>query len=139
MAHLEAAQKEAWRNSLRANTSPWIAFALNAETTDHAERLNGMAGLIDWQIHGQVSNLLAQRRIGREEFCLIPGNSGRHFLLYQHGEKPNATAFAQRVQHLRIPEICLAESTFPGDFLAKLKQTLKKEGIRCTKLEPDLE
>lgn len=138
MAHLETPEKDSWKAALRSNDSPWIAFGLNGQTFSRAERLNGMAGLIDWHLHGQVSKLLADERLSSEEFCLLPGPAANStsFLLYQFGENPSASAFLNRLKQLNIPEICLAESTFPEDFLAKLKQTLKKEGIRCTKLEP---
>lgn len=138
MAYLDSAEKDSWKAALRSNGSPWIAFGLNGQTLSRAERLGGMAGLIDWHLHGQVSKLLAGERLNAEEFCLLPGPAAKStsFLLYQHGENPSASAFVNRLRQLNISEICLAESTFPGDFLGKLKQTLKKEGIRCTKLEP---
>lgn len=138
MAYLNTAEKDSWKAALRSNDSPWIAFGLNGQTLSRAERLGGMAGLIDWHLHGQVSKLLAEERLGNEEFCLLPGlaEKSTSFLLYQYGENPNASALMNRLRQLNISEICLAESTFPEDFLAKLKQTLKKEGIRCTKLEP---
>jgi hypothetical protein len=137
VAYLEAAEKDSWKAALRAANAPWIAFGLNAQTLSRAERLGGMAGLIDWHLHGQVSRLLAGERLAAEEFCFLPGPSATtSFLLYQHGENPSPASFLSRLKQLNIPEICLAESTFPEDFLAKLKQNLKKEGIRCTKLEP---
>ena len=139
MANLDTPKRESLKAALRACSSPWVAFALNSETANRDERMNGMAGLIDWHLHGQVSSLLAGNRIGKNEFCLIPATTAgsTSFLLYQHGEKPSVSELTDRLQQLKIGEICLAESTFPGDFLSKLKQTLKKEGIRCTKLEPD--
>jgi hypothetical protein len=138
VAYLETAEKDSWKAALRSNTSPWIAFGLNGSTLSRAERLGGMAGLIDWHLHGQVSKLLASERLAAEDFCLLPGPAAKptSFLLYQHGENPSTSAFVNRLRQLNISEICLAESTFPEDFLGKLKQTLKKEGIRCTKLEP---
>jgi len=138
MAYLEPAVKDSWKAALRSNGSSWIAFGLNAQTLSRAERLGGMAGLIDWHLHGQVSKLLADQRLADEEFCLLPGPaaSSTSFLLYQHGANPNTASFLSRLKQLNISEICLAETTFPEDFLAKLKQNLKKEGIRCTKLEP---
>jgi hypothetical protein len=139
MANLDSPKKESLKAALRACSAPWVAFALNSETANRDERMNGMAGLIDWHLHGQVSSLLAGNRIGKNEFCLIPGTTAgsTSFLLYQHGEKPSVSELTDRVQQLKIGEICLAESTFPEDFLPELKQNLKKEGIRCTKLEPD--
>jgi hypothetical protein len=138
MAYLEATEKDSWKTALRASNAPWVAFGLNGQTLSRAERLGGMAGLIDWHLHGQVSKLLADERLADEEFCLLPGPAAdsTSFLLYQHGASPNTASFLSRLKQLNISEICLAETTFPGDFLAKLKQNLKKEGIRCTKLEP---
>jgi len=139
MAILDADQKKSWKSSLKNCDSPWIAFGLPSGGSSLAEKMNGMPGLIDWHLHGQVSNLLAQGLLPSGEFCLIPNTSGqKHFLLYHYELTPDAKGFFAKLKKLKVTELCLAESTFPEDFLAKVKQTLTKEGIRCTKLEPDI-
>lgn len=139
MAILDPDQKKSWKSSLKDCESPWIAFGLPANGTSIAEKMNGMPGIIDWHLHGQVSKLLSQGLLSNGELCLIPNTSGqKNFLLYHYEPTPDAKAFFAKLKKLQVTELCLAESTFPGDFLAKVKQTLTKEGIRCTKLEPDI-
>jgi hypothetical protein len=99
--------------------------------------MEGMTGLIDWALHGQVSRLVKRGILGQGESALLPGDPGRKrpsFLFVPTGE--NASALVKKIVQLSLRDITVAESTFPEDFLSKLKQTLQKEGIRCTKLEP---
>lgn len=138
MAILDAGLKKSWKASLQACRSEWIAFGVSAEGKSLAEKMNGMPGLIDWHLHGQVSALLTRSRVEQEEFGLIPGaHQQTSFLLYHHGANPDVKNFLQRVRKLQVKSICLAETTFPEDFLAKVKQTFTREGINCTKLEPE--
>jgi hypothetical protein len=137
MAVLDAEKKKAWKNALRECPSPWIVFGLPSLGLPE-DRLGGVAGLIDWLVHGQVSRLLSRGLLEPEEFCLFPGQ-GKHgnFLLYHYGQEPDVKSFLGRLKKLRVQELSLAESTFSKDFSAKLKQNLQKDGIRCTRLEPD--
>jgi hypothetical protein len=99
-----------------------------------------MLGLIDWIVHGQVSRLLQKGRIGEDECCLLPGNpvNSRPSILLVPVSAPGAAkSLAEVARKLNISDLALAETTFPEDFLAKVKQTFKKEGIRCKKLEPE--
>jgi len=96
--------------------------------------------LIDWAVHGQVSSLLQRGHFSSGECCLIPGNPalGRpSYLFFPIHSPAGAQSFFEKTRKLGITEIALAESTFPEDFLGKLKQTFKKVGVRCTKLEPE--
>jgi hypothetical protein len=137
VARLDAGQKRLLKEALCARPSPWIIFGLESAGSP-AQRMGGLAGIIDWHLHGQVSSLLSDGRIANEEFCLFPGGGTKsYFLMYQFGSAPDVKKLLHRLQLLKVEEFSLAESTFPEDFLSKLKQTLKKEGIRCTKLEPD--
>ncbi len=136
---LDSIQKKSWNASLRTCSSPWIAFGVDEKKgNSNADRLAGMAGLIDWHLHGQVSTLVSRKVFSQEEFCLFPSVDRKNtFLLYHFAADADAKSFLSQLKLLNVKEICLAETTFPEDFLHKVKQTLKKEGIRCTKLEPE--
>lgn len=139
MARLESSTKKEFAQAIAGSTVPLIAFGLDAAVDSPAERMEGMAGLLDWTVHGQVSRLLAQGRFPAGEFCLVAGDPEKKrpsLLGYHYDAHPDVKKITERLKDLQVKEIGLAESTFPGDFLGKLKQTLKKEGIGCTKLEP---
>lgn len=134
---LERDQKAGWKAALRAESSPFVAFGLDATVPLLSDRLAGLAGLIDWHLHGQVSRLLAEGTLPPEEFCLVPTGAGaQNFLLYHYGDKPDPQAFVARARKLKVERLSLAAATFPKDFLSKLEQNLKKEGIPFTHLEP---
>lgn len=138
MASLDPARKKTLKAALLAETAPWILCALTCHEKGIYESLDGLIGLIDWTLHGQVSRLLKESSVGRDDICLFPGDLTRKrpsFIL-----APSTTTAAIVLETLRdlgVKELAIAESTFPADFRAKLKQTLKKEGIRCTTLEPE--
>ncbi|HEY8280446.1 MAG TPA: hypothetical protein VIH99_12530 [Bdellovibrionota bacterium] len=139
MATLDPKQKRAWKSALMGAKSPWVVCGLRRTATGKAAMLNGMAGLIDWALHGQVSRLVREESLGTGEPCLLPGDPERgrpSFILFPVDPPATPQSVAEKVRSLKVSELALAESTFPEDFLAKLKQTFKKEGIRCTKLEP---
>lgn len=96
-----------------------------------------MAGLLDWKLHGQVSRLLVDDKFPPDEFCLIPstGKSRPSVLFWHFGPKPAVAPLLERLRSLHTKELALASSTFPEDFLSKLKENLKKEGIRWMELE----
>ncbi|RZA08643.1 MAG: hypothetical protein EOP11_04275 [Proteobacteria bacterium] len=134
---LEHDQKHRYQAALKAEEAPWIAFGLDASVELISDRLSGMAGLIDWALHGQVGKLLGAESAKAFEFALLPAPSGHQsFLLYQYGREPDAKAFAAQLKKLGVEELVLAASTFPRDFLAKLEQNLKKDGIPTRHLEP---
>jgi len=137
MARLTAEIRSSWKAALRDCRAPWVIFGVNAEGKSLAEKLNGMAGLIDWLVHGQISRALIRGRVGANEFCLIPGAESRpSFLLYHFDTSPDAKSFLAKIRALNVKSLCLAESTFPEDFSTRVKQTLSKEGISCITLEP---
>ncbi len=139
MARLDQQKRREWKAALSSTKSPWVVCGIDHSEENASARLEGMPGLIDWAVHGQVSALLQHKDLASGECCLIPGDPslGRpNFLFYPARPSSGAQALLEKVRKLGIAELALAESTFPEDFLSKLKQTLKKEGIRFTKLEP---
>lgn len=137
MASLDQSTKKAWKAALSSNPAPWVICGIRNDQTGSVAKLDGIPGLIDWIVHGQVSRRLQQGQLGPKDCCLVPGAPERklpHFLFFP--TTITSQAFAEKVKHLKISELALAETTFPEDFLPKVKQTLKKEGIRCVKLEP---
>jgi hypothetical protein len=141
MARLEQQKREEWKAALSSTKSPWVVCGLDFSLSSSSARLEGMAGLIDWTVHGQVSQLLSRGKIDGE-CCLIPGDTALdrpNFLFFPARSSMGAQALLEKARKLGIAELAIAESTFPEDFLGKLKQTLKKEGIRYTKLEPESE
>lgn len=140
MARLDPAQRARWKEALRKPSPAWVGCGLDSAVPELSARLEGMPGLIDWAAHGQVSGLLARGLLAVDECCLIPGDPALQrpsFLFLHHSSKSDPKEFAERAKKLGLSEIRLAETTFPEDFLAKLKQTLKKDGIRCMRLEPE--
>lgn len=136
MASLEAAKKKSWKAALEATESPWIVCGLTYGGEGPFSTVDGMTGLIDWMVHGQVSRLLKRGSLGPKDSAVLPGDPVRRrpsVLLFP--VEAGAAALAKKIHQLNVKDLALAESTFPEDFRAKLKQTLGKEGIRCTTLE----
>lgn len=139
MARLDPAKRNEWKKALAEAGVAWVAVGIDFSEPNASARLEGMPGLVDWALHGQVSRLMLQERLGGAESCLVPGDPalGRPSFLFFPVRAPNSVAaFLEQVRGLQVKEIALAESTFGEDFLAKVKQTFKKEGIRFTTLEP---
>jgi hypothetical protein len=140
MARLDQEKRREWKAALVSTKAHWIVCGLDINEENPCSTLEGMPGLIDWTLHGQVSDLLLRKKISEGECCLVPGDSalGRpNFLFFPRSSAAGAQALMEKARKLKIDELALAESTFPEDFLTKLKQTLKKEGIRFMKLEPE--
>ncbi|MGZ3650093.1 MAG: hypothetical protein ACXVB9_21485 [Bdellovibrionota bacterium] len=138
MAALEASQKKSWKAALRAVTAPWVVCGITRHPDGEYAALDGIAGLIDWSVHGQVSKLLKQGNLEPQDTCVLPGDPARQrpsFLLFP--ASGTANSLTEKLRKLGVTELALAETTFGQDFLAKVKQTFKKEGIRCTTLEPE--
>ncbi len=138
MASLEPAKKQLWKAAISSTKAPWVACGFTIPEISTAP--DGILGLIDWLVHGQVSQLFIQGRLAAGECCLLPGHSGSNrpgFLLVPVAAPSGVQLLAEKTRKLKINELALAETTFPEDFLAKVKQTFKKEGIRWTKLEPE--
>jgi hypothetical protein len=131
MGRLSAEQKNLWKKNLAECNAAWIVCGIDF-SLPASERLLGMTGLIDWHLHGQVSRLIAENQLSPGEFCLVPG-AGKNFLFCQLKEK--SAPLVQRLRAMHAEEIAVASSTFPEDFLADLKENLKKAGIRWSKLE----
>jgi hypothetical protein len=137
MAALDPARKKLWKTALASVEAPWIVCGLRRTEEGAFASLDGMAGLIDWMAHGQVSRLLRRGDLGPRDSAVLPGDPVRRrssVLLFP--VESGASALAKKISQLQVKDLALAESTFPEDFLTKLKQTLLKEGIRCTTLEP---
>ncbi len=140
MAKLDQNQQREWKAALVSTKAAWIVCGLDLNEENPGSGLEGMPGLIDWTLHGQVSALILRRKFSDGECCLVPGDCalGRpNYLFFPSRSTSGAQALLEKTRKLKIKELALAESTFPEDFLGKLKQTLKKEGIRFTKLEPE--
>lgn len=139
MARLDPAKRKEWKTALSSVKEPWVAVGLDFNEPSAAARFEGISGLVDWILHGQVSRLMVREKIGSGESCLVPGDAalGRpSFLFFPVRASGGPASFCEKARKLGVKELALAESTFPEDFLAKVKQTLKKEGIRFTNLEP---
>ena len=137
MALLEPREKESWNAALDRAAGPWIAFGLDAAIPLGSDRVAGLAALIDWRLHGQVSRRIADG-LSPNSFCLFPLPGGaRTFLLYHYLGKPDPAAFAERARALGLRELLVAERTFPEDFPRKLKHALEELDVRYATLEPD--
>lgn|GEM_PF-5138414 len=139
MARLDQQKRRDWKVALSSTKSAWVVCGFDSNEASMSARLEGMPGLIDWALHGQVSGLLKREgEIG--DCCLIPGDPlllRPSFLFFSTRTPSGAQSLLDKARKLGLSELTIAESTFPEDFLSKLKQTLKKEGIRYTKLEPE--
>lgn len=137
MASLDPGKKREWKSALAATEAPWVVCGLTHGAEGNASAtVEGMAGLIDWVVHGQVSRLLKRGALGLKDAAVFPGDPVRRrpsFLLFPVSE--GAATLAKKLRSLNVQNLALAECTFPEDFVAKLKQTLTKEGVRCTTLE----
>lgn len=138
MAQLDPVLKKTLKEALASTTTPWVLCGLSRTDGGTPATLDGVVGLVDWMLHGQVSRLLQLGSLATGQTCLLAGDPQRSrpsFLL----APPAATAASvlEKLRKLGVKEVVLAETTFPPDFKAKVKQTLKKEGIRCTPLEPE--
>lgn len=138
MASLDIQTKNLWLDTLSEKKGEWVLFGINSQITPLCDRMNGMAGLIDWYIHGQVSRLISKNSMSGD-FCLFPTetNEKPNFLLYHYTGSPDAKKVLEKLKSLNIKQVLMAKSTFPEDFYKKLKQNLDKDGIQWTKLEPD--
>jgi hypothetical protein len=124
MAQLDPAQKKLLRRALATTQAPWVVCSLDAPQSS----VDGVVGLIDWMLHGQVSRLVKSGALEAGKACVLPGDplcKRPSFLI-----SPSGGTVATLLDKLR-------ETTFPPDFRSKVKQALKKEGIRCTTLEPE--
>lgn len=97
MASLELGAKTQWFEQIAQHKGKWIVFGLNSSTTPNSERMNGMAGLIDWFVHGQVSKMVSKNQL-YGEFCLIPSENREkpNFLLYHYPGSPELKKAAKK-------------------------------------------
>lgn len=137
MAKLDSQTKAQWKSALQKCQANWVLFGMDSQK-ELSERLSGMSGLIDWFLHGQVSRLSSTLSLNAEELCLLPGNpklQRPNFILYQFSKSPDLKKLLAQLEALKITDLALSDSTFPEDFCDKLKQNLKKQGIRWNRLE----
>ena len=140
MAQLNPATRSSWKKALSEISSGYVAVGLNSDLLTPPQHSEGMIGLIDWLLHGQVSRLLAKNKLLPGENILVPGNPDLQrpsFLFLYFDGNTEAKKTVNILKKLEISDLHLAESTFPEDFLGKMKQNFKKEGIRCIKVEPE--
>ena len=123
------------KKQMKENAEKLFVFCLSASHNTLSSNFQGVAGFLDWYLHGQVSNLMLKEKVDSNEFCLIPGKPS--FLFLYKDKNLDSRKLATKVHSLNISEIVLCESTFPEDFLAKVKENLTKQNIRWIKLELD--
>jgi hypothetical protein len=134
MAQLDPAQKKLLRRALTTTQAPWVVCGLDAPQSS----VDGVVGLIDWMLHGQVSRLVKSGALEAGKACVLPGDplcKRPSFLISPSGG--TVATLLDKLRKLAVTDVALAETTFPPDFRSKVKQALKKEGIRCTTLEPE--
>jgi hypothetical protein len=101
MATLDPSTKKLWKEALASSTSPWIVCGFAASADGPFASLDGMPGLIDWVVHGQVSRLLKDGKLGIGEATVLPGDPARgrpSFLLFPVASgAPDPAAARKRV------------------------------------------
>jgi hypothetical protein len=119
--------------------SPWLLAAYQ-ESSNPARSLQGILGVIDWRLHGLLSDLIKKQRLEMDELAIIPGQArlGKASLLVHYCglDLHKSEKIVDSLKKLHCQEICLVETSFPADFLRKLKQNLSKAGIKCLSLDP---
>jgi hypothetical protein len=135
MSALSPQEKESWKKKLLAFPNRWIFIALKKQNSPSAT-LNGIPGIADWILHGQVSTQLQKNLLSNGDLLWIPGKgvSANFLFVYLDGSFESKEVF-KKLNGIELKEMVIAENTFPEDFLVKLKQNLKKEEITFTCLE----
>jgi hypothetical protein len=138
MAQLDPARKKALKHALMTAPAPWVLCGVTRGEGGVESALDGVVGLVDWILHGQVSRMIQSGLLSPGQACLLPGDPVRGRPSFLLAPQNSTTAnLLEKLRKLGVTEVVIAESTFPPDFRAKVKQAFKKEGIRCTPLEPE--
>jgi hypothetical protein len=94
-------------------------------------RFNGALGVLDWYLHGQVSGLWKQGRIGEASPSLFASGNGLHAIVIPWALASQPKKVSETIAGLQRSKLLILESTFPKDILGKLTQNLKKESVDC--------
>jgi len=122
LRHLEEAPKQSF-----------ILVGIQNNASHPSMLVRGAVGIIDWELHGQVSNLILKGE--RNNFLVPHPNLPIQFLFVFYQSKQNAKSIAETLQKMKIQRISCVESTFEKDILAELKQNLKKDEIQLESME----
>ncbi len=135
MSALSVIEKENWKKKLLDFPNRWIFIALKRDKSPSAT-LNGLPGIADWILHGQVSTQLQKNLLSNGDLLWIPGKGvTTNFLFFYLDDSFESKEVFKKLKGIDLNEVVIAETTFPEDFLVKLKQNLKKEEISFTCLE----
>ena len=135
--NLDPKSKSGLKEAIVKNEKPWILIGL-PEKLENLQKVRGTVGIVDWHVHGQVSELL-KRNYLTNGYAIIAGDPNKQrasIFIVRTGESLQLPALIDKIKKLAISSLCIAESTFPKDILEKLKQNLSKASIDFSKLEP---
>lgn len=139
MAILDSSQLSALRTRCNECSSPWLLACLQ-KRSPLATSMQGVLGYIDWRLHGKVSQALKKNILkeGEQSLFVNTGKIGQASLLLHHWQDPKTALqlISASLQKLNAKEICVAESTFPADFLPQLKKKLAELNLQWNSLEP---
>lgn len=132
MASFDEAQYLEILSELDSCTQPWI-LAAYTEKEHPALSLEGVLGVMDWRLHGLLSNLIKRSTFTNGEVAMIPASKklGAASLLVFHCGKSqaNSAKVVDCLKKLKAKQVSIAATSFPTDFLKNLEQTLNKAGI----------
>ncbi len=135
MASLSPTEKIALKKKLLSMGDSWIVIGLQKQKS-LASTIDGIAGLADWILHGQVSKQLQKMQLSNGDLFWVPGAGiPTNFLFIYLDDTFESKEVFKKLRSIQMNNVVVAESTFPEDFLGKLKQNLKKEEVTFTSLE----
>src|SRR5262249_5175071 len=134
MVSLEPKERARLRDCLDACSAPLLLVAADDKNSPESN-FHGTLGLIDWRVHGHVSQLLARGALA--DFNLIPnlGALGKAALLVMKQNAKLGQKLPQVLAKLQVGEVCVAESTFLEKDLQALHDTLRKAQVSWNRLE----
>jgi hypothetical protein len=135
MAVFSLVEKEALKQKILSHSDQWILLGI-AKKNSNWETINGVVGIADWLLHGQVSKQLERSDLQSGELLWISTTGNKsNFLFFYFEEQPETKEFLKKLAGIEIKKLVIAESSFPEDFCNKLKQYFKKENIPFSILE----
>lgn len=115
-----------------------LLVGMNYKTVRNGEKLASWLGLIDWRLHGLVSDMLRRKELAPGSLCLFAGKNkagSRSILVYPYEGKPSARAVMDCLGKMRRGSLTVIPETFPQDFWQVLEETFRKEGIQWSELQ----
>lgn len=135
MAILSLDEKDSLKKQLLSLGDSWIVIGLQKQK-NLAATMDGLAGLADWILHGQVSKQLQKMHLSNGDLLWVPGlGISTNFLFIFLDDSFEPKEVFKKLRAIKMNKVVVAENTFPEDFLGKLKQNLKKEEVTFTSLE----